>query len=93
MNRQFKQKDMTGVLFTNNDKQNNQPDYTGRIMVNGKEWRIAAWDSTAKSGQPYFSLKISEPQKKQELPYKDVVESLPSDREVDNPVDLNEIPF
>lgn len=53
--------DMTGVLFVNDRKErDNQPDYTGRLTMNGQDWRIAGWKKTSNSGSTYLSLKISE---------------------------------
>jgi hypothetical protein len=36
------------------------PDYTGKINVNGQEYRLAAWKKTGKSGVPFLSLSVSE---------------------------------
>lgn len=46
-------------LFKNKEKEGNQPDMTGKVMVNGKLMRIAAW----KKGEDdnwFLSGKISE---------------------------------
>lgn len=59
----------TGVLFRNDKKETDkQPDHTGTINVEGKEYRLAAWVREAKSGKKFFSLKISEPQARDEAP-------------------------
>ena len=52
-----------GVLFQN-DKEGNEkrPDYTGKLDVEGVPFRIAGWKRVGKSGKPFLSLKISEPQ-------------------------------
>lgn len=51
-----------GVLFTNkNKKKNTQPDYQGKIDVEGKEYQLAGWHRTSKSGVKFMSLTISEP--------------------------------
>ena len=51
-----------GVLFNEETKKSeNHPDWTGKLDVEGKEYRIAAWERTTKTGQPILSLAISEP--------------------------------
>jgi uncharacterized protein (DUF736 family) len=51
-----------GVLFNEQVKnKENSPDWTGKLDVEGKEYRIAAWERTTKTGQPILSLAISEP--------------------------------
>lgn len=66
--------DMTGVLFVNEGKEGNQPDYTGRVKIQGKEWRIAAWDSESRNGQTYLSLKFSGFERYDNLPTEAEVE-------------------
>ena len=48
------------TLFKNTRTNNNAPEYTGEIMVNGKKMRLAAWVKEGKSGK-FFSGKMSEP--------------------------------
>ena len=53
-----------GVLFKNHEKEegSNQPDYTGKINVDGVEKRLAAWVRTAQdSNRQFFSISVSEP--------------------------------
>lgn len=52
----------TGVLFVNNKENERQPDYTGNIVVNGKDYRLAAWKRTSQNGREYLSVAVSEPQ-------------------------------
>jgi hypothetical protein len=53
-------KDNKGFLFVNQNKNKpTQPDQTGRITVEGKEYRISAWDSVSADGKKYISLKLS----------------------------------
>ena len=54
----------SGALFKNNTKEegDNRPDMTGVVNVDGKEWRLSAWQNTSKSGMKYLSLKVSEKQ-------------------------------
>jgi uncharacterized protein (DUF736 family) len=52
----------SGVLFKNNKKETEKhPDYTGKVNVEGKEMRLAAWIKEGKAGK-FMSLKLSYPQ-------------------------------
>lgn len=57
----------TGVLFKN-DKGDNpkRPDYTGKINVGGKEYRLSAWLKDSQSGKKFMSLSVSELEQKAE---------------------------
>lgn len=49
-----------GTLFKNDKGDNpNRPDYTGKINVEGKEYRLSAWLKDAQSGKKYMSLSVS----------------------------------
>jgi uncharacterized protein (DUF736 family) len=51
-----------GVLFKNDRKETDKhPDYTGKIDVNGTEFKLAAWIKEGKKGK-FMSLAISTPQ-------------------------------
>ena len=52
-------------IFKNDFKEDGtqQPDYNGGLSIDGKEYNIALWVSTSKSGLKYFSGKVQEPQK------------------------------
>lgn len=55
-----------GVLFKNHKKETEKhPDYTGRINVNGTDWRLAAWLKEGKNGK-FLSLSVSEQTEKRE---------------------------
>ena len=55
----------TGAMFANKKKTaDNHPNARGTVNVDGREWEIAAWVKTSKSGEKYYSLAISEPYKK-----------------------------
>jgi uncharacterized protein (DUF736 family) len=57
----FEHKENFGSLFINDNKENeNQPDYTGKVNVEGTEHRIAGWKKTSKAGNTYLSLKVSD---------------------------------
>ena len=55
-------KELTGSLFLNEEKQGSQPDYTGNVKINGKTWRLAAWETTSQGGREYLSIKITDPE-------------------------------
>ena len=61
----FEMKEGTFNLFKNDKKEGNQPDYTGKVVINGVEMRTAAWIKQ-KDGKAYFTGKISEFQKRSE---------------------------
>lgn len=58
-----------GVLFRNDQKtKDTQPDMTGKVNVEGVEFRIAGWTREAKSsGKKFLSLAI-EPAEQQSAP-------------------------
>jgi uncharacterized protein (DUF736 family) len=55
-----------GVLFRDTEKAEGtkKPDYTGKLNVNGKDYRLAGWLKEAKNGSKFLSLAISEPKPK-----------------------------
>ena len=58
----YQQKEGQGSLFKNEKKNNEKsPEYTGSIMVNGKEMRLSAWVKDGKSGK-FLSIQMSEKQ-------------------------------
>lgn len=70
----------TGALFKNRDKETDKhPDYTGKINVDGKELRIAAWLTESKSGQKFMRLKISELNEKKQSKTIEKIEDLDDD--------------
>ena len=79
---EFKHKELEGSLFLNNFKERDQhPDYTGKLVVEGKTYQIACWKNQTKSGSDYFKLKLSddEPQRRPDSQsYKSVGQSIPS---------------
>jgi len=56
-------KNNSGVLFTNQKKADNQPDWKGKVNVNGKDMEVAGWVKEGKNGK-YISLSFKEPYKK-----------------------------
>jgi hypothetical protein len=56
----YETKPNTGSLFKNEDRRNDKsPEYSGTVDIDGKEYRIAGWVKTAKSGKKFFSLAVS----------------------------------
>ncbi len=57
----FENKENYGALFKNDQKsRDNQPDYTGKVNVEGADYKIAGWIKESKAGNTYLSLKISD---------------------------------
>lgn len=55
-------KNNTGAIFKNDKKtKETQPDYRGKVNVNGKEMEIALWLKESSKGMKYFSCSFSEP--------------------------------
>ena len=53
-------KNNQGIIFVNDRKiQDKQPDYCGEINLEGKSVRISLWKCKAKTGRPYFSVRVS----------------------------------
>lgn len=54
-------KEAQGKLWHNDKKEtDNQPDFTGSIVLEGVKHSIAAWNNVTKAGTKYFGLRISE---------------------------------
>ena len=56
-----------GVLFRNNEKGegDKKPDYTGKLIVGGKDYRLAGWLRESKTGTKFLSVAVSEPKAKE----------------------------
>lgn len=55
----FEQKDNSGSLFVNDRKtQDNHPDRSGTIMVDGKLFWINGWLKRTAGGDPFLSLSV-----------------------------------
>lgn len=54
--------ELRGVLFPETEKKSDRhPDFTGKVTVEGKDYRIAAWKRATKSdGRPFLSLTLEE---------------------------------
>jgi hypothetical protein len=78
----YEKKPNTGAMFINKDKVGEQPNLRGSVYVDkvflenlihkskGQlvEIAIAGWNYKSKAGNPYISLAVSEPYKKEEQP-------------------------
>jgi len=61
-------KDNSGVLFSNKDKKNEKsPDYSGNVVINGQELRLAGWLKEGKNGK-FISLSVSVDNKTENKP-------------------------
>lgn len=55
-------KDNRGYLYPNKNKNKpTQPDLTGKVLIEGKEFRISAWENKTPEGNKYLSLAFSLP--------------------------------
>ena len=59
------EKDMTGVLFVNNDKKTeNHPNLKGRIIINGEKYWLSAWTKESDKAGKYLTLSATKAEKK-----------------------------
>jgi hypothetical protein len=98
----------TFILFYETDKKTEKsPDFTGSFTdEHGKEWRIAAWERSSKSGKNFLSGKVDdfrpketgstapswEAQREKFTKKDDVVTDVPSQADLDEDI-LRNIPF
>lgn len=96
----------TFILFYETDKKTDKsPDFTGKLTdINGKEWRIAAWHRSSKTGKEFLSGKVSEFQPKEQTggaweaqrekyaKKDEVVTDVPTQADLDEDI-LKSIPF
>lgn len=73
-----------GFLFKNDNKKNeNHPDYNGKIHINGKDYYLSSWINTAKSGSKYMSVTIGN----------EVVEKVEEKPQTAKKSDIDDLPF
>jgi hypothetical protein len=74
-------RELSGSLFPNENKQSeNSPNATGKALIGGTLYNLAAWTKTNASGVKYMSLKFSLPddaKAKNREPVEDTMEDLP----------------
>lgn len=52
--------ELRGVLFKNNKRtEDRQPQYTGNVQVEGREYWLSAWVKESKQGNKFFSLALT----------------------------------
>jgi uncharacterized protein (DUF736 family) len=66
--------ELRGVLFPQDAETERHPNLTGKVEINGVEYRLAAWKRESAAGNPYLSLKVSLPQEQQKTPSDDSIE-------------------
>jgi uncharacterized protein (DUF736 family) len=54
-------KNNSGAIFRNEKATGNQPQYRGKVNVNGKDMEISLWVKESKTGTKYFSASFQEP--------------------------------
>lgn len=55
-------KDNRGYLYPNTNKNKpTQPDFTGKVTIDNKEWRLSAWENKSPDGKKYLSISVSVP--------------------------------
>jgi hypothetical protein len=58
----YELREFQGSLFPNENKQSeNSPNATGKALIGGTLYNLAAWTKTGASGVKYMSLKFSLP--------------------------------
>ena len=95
-----------GALFYEKEvKSERHPNMTGKLNVEGKEYRIAAWEKTSRSGDTFLSLAISEPREQAEVTDTGYEQARAKADEIkarqvdevaevsDDPINLDDIPF
>lgn len=86
------QRDYSGILFTNDDKDNedanpNWPDLKGRCMVGGVEYWLSGWRKTGKQGGKFLSLSFKKMEPRAEKPAK------PKEKPPEEEFEDDEMPF
>lgn len=55
----FELKDGQGSIFPNDYKNSeSQPDFKGKLKINGEEYEVAAWEQTTRKGATFYSLRV-----------------------------------
>jgi hypothetical protein len=83
----FEHRPDSGSIFRNERAQNPaQPSHTGKAMIGGKTYKIAAWVKDKKDGGRYFSLKFTPVEQQQQIDLEKPVASAPIDPEFNDQV-------
>lgn len=68
----FQQMPNSGSLFRNERKVTDKhPDYTGSILVEGKEFWISGWIKKSAAGKTFMSLAVNPKEPREPLPPRD----------------------
>lgn len=51
----------SGYLYENKDKKGKQPDFKGKIVIEGKEYLASIWKAVDKNNEDYFNIKLTDP--------------------------------
>lgn len=55
----YELKDDRGNLFRNDKKKNeNSPDWSGKIRMNSQDFYLSAWEKKTKKGETFFSVSL-----------------------------------
>ena len=58
----YEMREGQGSFFRVEQKKNdNGPDYEGKLVLDGREWRMAGWVKTSGAGKKWLSLKVEPP--------------------------------
>jgi len=91
----YELRDNSGSLFPNDKKtQQNHPDWTGTVMVDGKTYWISGWTKNSQRGSFYslsFKAKEERVQQAKREAFNDVPTTQPGDDFVEN--SLDDIPW
>ena len=56
----YELRDNSGSIFGNRNKEHaKHPDMTGDCKIDGKEYRVSAWQKTTRKGDTYYSLSFT----------------------------------
>ena len=73
-----------GAIFKNEKTKDTQPDYTGKLNVGGREFRVASWIKQSKQGTNFMSLSVE--------PWEDKGQQSQQPQQA-APISSNDIPF